>query len=279
MLRSDKLASLIQEAAKIAELVPENLQEAAFNRALDSLMGETPDIKQRHITEGGAAPPPKVDPPHSALEQSVVEDLISRMNSTAHPDVKSDTTVLGRALRILHVAHVDYDIDGLTPPEIAKVLTDKFRISTPLSSVSGALGNAAGKLVDRVKEGRGYRYRIMADGEKHIASSGQVKQSGSKPTPRHRAKRTQKTEKTAPKKPTSTKRGGRPGPKKLLENLINEEFFSEPRVIKEVIDHVSDAKGHSYKATDLSPALVRLLRDKRLSRKKNSEGQYEYTST
>lgn len=281
MAESVELASLIQKAAEIAASVPENLQETAFNRALDALLGELPQTATRRSLEAEVTPPPEVESRHPEPEHDLAKVLIARMDATAHADVKSAATVLERSLRVLHIARMDYDIDGLTPSEIATVLTDKFRISSPLSSVSDALGAAAGNLVDRVKEGRGYRYRIMTAGEEYLASASHATTPtpAKKPRPTKRAAK-KKTEKKAPtKKAPARQRGDRLGPKKLLEQLIQERFFSEPRVIKDVIAYVADTMGRTYKATELSPALVRLLRDKRLSRTKNADGQYEYVAS
>lgn len=74
-------------------------------------------------------------------------------------------------LAVLRIALEKFDIDGLTPPEISKILKVKFRISKAVSSenVSMAL-SGAGECVDRVRSprGRGYSYRIMRAGEERL---------------------------------------------------------------------------------------------------------------
>ena len=39
---------------------------------------------------------------------------------------------------------------------------------------------------------------------------------------------------------------------------------------------MKENEGRRYKANEISPALLRLLRDKKLERAKNKDGQYEY---
>ena len=97
---------------------------------------------------------------------------MSAIDFTQHPGVMSAKKVLDRALMILQIALNDHGIDGLMPSEIAKILTDKFRVSTTKNAVSMALGNAT-KLANRVSSGAGYGYRIMGPGEEYLAHQGE----------------------------------------------------------------------------------------------------------
>jgi len=58
--------------------------------------------------------------------------------------------------------------------------------------------------------------------------------------------------------------------------LVSEGFFKERRVIGAIVGHMKENEGRRYKANEISPALLRLLRDKKLLRAKNEDGQYEY---
>jgi hypothetical protein len=58
--------------------------------------------------------------------------------------------------------------------------------------------------------------------------------------------------------------------------LVSEGFFKERRVIGAIVEHMKENEGRRYKANEISPALLRLLRDKKLLRAKNEDGQYEY---
>jgi hypothetical protein len=67
------------------------------------------------------------------------------------------------------------------------------------------------------------------------------------------------------------------GAQSLVNNLFDEGFFSSPQTIASIISHCGTSKGHHFKPNQLSPPLLRLLRDAKLTRAKNSENQYEYT--
>jgi hypothetical protein len=63
----------------------------------------------------------------------------------------------------------------------------------------------------------------------------------------------------------------------VVSALVDEGFFKTPRNIRSIIDHCGTHKGHHFKANEISPALLRLLRNEKLSRKKNKDNQYEYS--
>ena len=62
----------------------------------------------------------------------------------------------------------------------------------------------------------------------------------------------------------------------MLEELIDEGFFNEPRTMAETQERLRHKKGIRYTLQDLSPTFVRLLREGRLDRDRNASGQYEY---
>lgn len=68
------------------------------------------------------------------------------------------------------------------------------------------------------------------------------------------------------------------GPAALLSTLIDEGFFSKHQTINNIIDHVKVQKATVLKANEISTPLGRFVRDGRLKREKNSDGQYEYFS-
>lgn len=63
----------------------------------------------------------------------------------------------------------------------------------------------------------------------------------------------------------------------MINQLLSDGFFKNPQTIGAIVSHCGTSKGHHYKANECSPGLLRLLRDNKLTRKKNKEGQYEYT--
>ncbi len=66
------------------------------------------------------------------------------------------------------------------------------------------------------------------------------------------------------------------GPTPKLINLIEEGFFSKHQTINNIIDHMKNQKATVLKANEISTPLGRLVRDGRLKREKNPDGQYEY---
>lgn len=274
------LKELFKQAADIASQVPESMQQAAFNRAVDMLtLGST-----ENILPASSVSKPKVHlaKPSIKVKSSnteTIEELLANIDSTQHPGIAAAPLVLDRALMILQIARTEHGVDGLTPPQIAKILTEKFRLNSSNPAVSMALGKAT-NLVNRITEGQGYKYRIMSPGEeylKHLSTD-----SDSSPRlPRSKAKKSSSMKKAShTKSPTTAtkpkKNGTRPGPKQFLERLIIDGFFNKHREISSIISHIQGTHAHTYKPTDLSPALIRLLRQNKLERIKSELGQYEY---
>ena len=90
---------------------------------------------------------------------------------------------------------------------------------------------------------------------------------------------------------TKTKAAGRPaegtapqarkirssaGPVVVLGELVGAQFFSERRTLNQIIDHCRSGKAKIFRPDQLSGPLARFVRDGRLERAKNSDGQYEY---
>ena len=76
------------------------------------------------------------------------------------------------------------------------------------------------------------------------------------------------------KKSAPRSKGTGPGP--TIEQLIADGFFSKPRTLREIIDHSRTALARTIKQSDMSGPLARFVRDKKLSRSKNAEGQFAY---
>lgn len=281
MGQEEILKQSFKEAASIAAVVPEALRPVAFQRALDEILGgSASDISQRRTSRPSSSGRAKVN--QGKLRDTAVEDLVSKINRTQHPEVNDSMPVLQRSLAILQIAK-DLGVDGLAAPRIAEILTEKFRIKTHRTHVSEQL-SAATKLVDREKEGRGFTYRIMGAGEALLAefSEGGVAEAAatahkgtSRKPKKRRAGKAPKPKAESTKKQKSTGRG-RPGPKAAIKMLIAAGFFSEARTMGDIQKRLKDKSGYVYKPTDLSPALGRLLRDGELDRDRNEDGKYEY---
>jgi hypothetical protein len=75
---------------------------------------------------------------------------------------------------------------------------------------------------------------------------------------------------------TSTSRPRRVGPKFALGQLLDSDYFGTRRSLPEVQAYLKDSHGHDYGSNELSISLLRLIRDARLNREKDSAGQYQY---
>jgi hypothetical protein len=288
----EELKAAFKRAADIAAVVPESMQEAAFHRALDQILGTAGEqpAASRAPSRRGQRQTTKTEP--EAAAEDPAAQLIHGINRTAYPEIASATKVLDRALAVLRLASRDFNIDGLTAPEIAKVLTEKFRQRTTRQAVTQALG-AAHTMVDTGRRGRTTVYRIMQPGEDYLEAGGsqaRAGEDGKSPSLRRRRRQSRRrqpagrsrassaSEETSPA-PRAARGGRRRGPKAVLEELISEGFFSEPRTMVETQEQLRHKKGIRYTLQDLSPTFVRLLREGRLDRDRNASGQYEYRAS
>lgn len=104
--------------------------------------------------------------------------------------------------------------------------------------------------------------------------------SSSKKNSRREAPKSQSPESGAKKaKSKAPRTSSSPGSFAMISQLLSDGFFKSPRTIGSIVEHCSTSRGHHYKANECSPVLLRLLRDGKLKRNKNKEGQYEYSQT
>ncbi len=275
---SDHVGKLIQAAVRAAENAPESLREVAFQEAFRYLSA---DGRTREVVD--PAPPPTdsngADSPETSSDRLTAFRKVDRSH---HPGITSELNVLDRAVLLLSVAET-VGLDWMTAPEIVRVLKEKFRVSTPLTSVSDALGKST--LVDRVKEGRAYKYRLTDAGERYVQGLSSGAPSVSEPVRRKaKARKGRRARNVAIQEPSAiagkkpSRGSGRPGPKALVEQLIAAGYFNSPRTVADIVEHAKNSLGHAYPAGDLTPALVRLLREQKLKRERSENGQFEYSA-
>jgi hypothetical protein len=133
-------------------------------------------------------------------------------------------------------------------------------------------------------------YTLMAPGEEYLAALQSVGQER-KPAGAHSTRRVKRVRNSSPISPTPTKagtprersaKGGksarRPGPIKALEGLIADGYFATPRTTAEFLKYLQEERTLVYKATDMTAPLQRLVRRNALTRKRNAEGQYQYSA-
>jgi len=286
-MADDKLEEAVLAAGRIAKKLPAGLQEAAFHRALDHLLGQSdPTPTRTQVRRSGGKQSRGED-----TNPAQVDDLLAAIDRTAHPDISATSRTADQALKVLQLAHETYGVDGLTASQVTEILSQKFRIPVKVATVKMALQRET-STVDVCKGPDGSNvFRIMAPGDEYLARLRSDAVSGS-PTPSAgpKKRRAPKKKPTSPKeeRPAQTpaegqksargkKNGTRPGPKAAVSLLVNAGFFSEARTLSQIQEELKHHKGHTYSVQELSPALVRSLRDNTLTRERNGVGQYEYT--
>lgn len=73
-----------------------------------------------------------------------------------------------------------------------------------------------------------------------------------------------------------TRRGGGRGARATLANALSDGYFKKPHTLGELVQHTETNMASKFKQSDFSGSLARYVRDGKLKRSKNSEGQYEY---
>lgn len=283
---STDISKLIKLATEAVEGVPDHLQGVAFGKAFDALLAEQQDAGPTAPRRSRRKTPSKGDP--KSTSQSTGEynrSLLDQLDRTAHPEITHDGTALTNSLRVLKAARDELSIDGLSATDIAHVLADNFRCKIDRTNVTRGL-NAAGQLVSRRKEGRAVIFRIMSRGEKHLDDLDAGVETESKPTKKRKtnAKKTKATKKKAAETKSSNKGATKktaaskksPGASAAVTALYEADFFSQPRGIGAIIEHLKHNSGRTYKSNEMSPALLRHLRSGNLTRSKNADNQYEY---
>jgi hypothetical protein len=283
-MNQKNLEEIFKKAAEISKSVPSNLQEVAFNRALDALLNEScSKNKNQSDLNNNIDNKKKIKHKKSFSERTPkdIEYLLENLDRTKYQEIFDAPNILTSSLFLLKVIKDDYNIDGLGPTDIAKLLTEKFRIRTTRQAVTQAL-DAAGNKVDKViKRNRPY-YRIMHNGEKYLENKefetdAKVEtKKNNKSKPKNKTKRGYKSTTTTSIKTNSGSKN-KVGPKKIITDLISEGFFDKAKKIKDIQEHIAQKMGYNFNVTTLSPTLTRLLREGKLTREKSSDGQYEYT--
>lgn len=159
----EQIQSAAKKAEEIALTIHESIRTAAFKAIFDSLVGGSQPnaiIRPTSIPAAKRTGSAKLDD---------AETTLMEIDRTAHPEIATAASVLDRSLRVLSIASEQFDIDGLKPSQIAKVLTEKFRIKTSRQAVQQAL-DSAGDKVDRVPRQGGAIFRLMGGGEAYLKS-------------------------------------------------------------------------------------------------------------
>ena len=75
---------------------------------------------------------------------------------------------------------------------------------------------------------------------------------------------------------SSKRRNSANGPVPTFEALIQEGFFKKRQTIGQIVEHCRSHKARKFKPNEISGPLARFVRNGKLKRQKNAEGQFEY---
>lgn len=168
-MNEKNIKDLFKKAAEIAKVVPEIMRPMAFSRALDYIINTTSYPEpSRHKERFGRSKHKKHEKVSDKEKVDLADKIIKQLNRTKYPQISILKKVKDRSLMVLKIAQDEFEIDGLTPPQIAEILTKKFRLKTSRQAVHMAMEDA-GALVDRMPgSGKAYKYSLMAPGEQHL---------------------------------------------------------------------------------------------------------------
>lgn len=126
---------------------------------------------------------------------------------------------------------------------------------------------------------------VLGDGASYgSADDAQNQASKTEPNPRRRKstrkKAKPKTENDSAEAIASKKgRASGHGAVAALSELVDNGFFKTPKTINDIVSHCEEKRARRFKSNEFSGKLGRLTRDGVLDRKKNGDGQYEYTQS
>lgn len=278
-----ELDKIFAKAAEIAQKLPDNLQEAAFNRALDELLGESQS--GRRAAKARSASKGKKSANEKGPAADELGDIIGLIDRTKYPDIGDTGRTADRALKVLQLANDDLGIDGLSASQIAEILTKKFRLPVKSNAVQMALQRESQTVDVGAGPGGKNLFHIMAPGDEYLANlrAGDVTpttRKAKKAAKKKTKKKTSVRKKISGKKKSSKKSAKRKssslGPKAAIGKLIEAGYFGQARQISEIQEELKHTRGHTFSVQELSPALIRCVRDESLSRVRNESGHYEY---
>lgn len=157
-----KLIKIQEEVEEFSDL-KEKYKPIVFEFLLKNEIefdNETPTVKTKNFQK------------EEKNEKIELDELMTKkIDLSKYPDLNSASNII-RALSVLKFA-LDNNIDGLTPPQISRILKEKFRENASSESLSMALNLKNNKkFTDRTEmkteKRKSYLYRIMKSGENNL---------------------------------------------------------------------------------------------------------------
>jgi hypothetical protein len=177
MVMDKKLVKSVAEqaAAAVSDIADDELRKAAyslvFNRVLDEELAAAAGTAAK-VSRAVPAPVPVYrEAPSGTQEGKGFDKMMSAQFDWSRYEFIHKLEPYTQYLLVLRIGLEEFGVDGLTPPEIKEILSEKFRILKVYNTISMALAGVRGKYVDRVRQGNGYAYKISKAGLDKIDNS------------------------------------------------------------------------------------------------------------
>jgi len=156
---NEDITNLIIEVIEMVQDIPEGFRKSSFEVLLNYFLMQS-TLPSKPVA-------PKKFHTKKSSEQNIIQTILNTEYDWASTGIKK---LKGTAqyIKIITVAKNDFNIDTLSPSDIKTILEQKFREKKTFNAISMSLMESVGRYVDRIKEDKGYRYRITVSGEEHL---------------------------------------------------------------------------------------------------------------
>ncbi|HNR31682.1 MAG TPA: hypothetical protein PKI11_12410 [Candidatus Hydrogenedentes bacterium] len=235
---------IFQEAAEIAKGLPRGLQEAAFNRALDVLLGGGTDTTE--------------------------EEADDTRRIFALPGSR---TLLDTSVAAINLVADRLGIEELDADEVAEFLEEKVGPHLNEGMVGRALDGADSmfRTIASVNPLQTFSHPLEEDQAQDTRDTPKKKAGAKRKKPA--AKGAKSPGKTKGK--SETKRASVNGPTQVIVDLVKRGFFASARTASQVALYLN-RQGFNFTVYQLTPVLLHLIRAGLLQRRTDAHGQYVY---
>lgn len=156
---NEDITRLIKEVINMVQDVPKEFQKSSFEVLLNYFLIQT--------TLPSTPVAPKKSHTKKNSEQNAIQTILNAEYDWASTEIKKLKGIV-QYLKILNVVKNNFSVDTLSPSDITTILAQKFREKKTFNAISMSLMESVGRYVDRIKEDKGYRYKITASGEVYL---------------------------------------------------------------------------------------------------------------
>ena len=152
----NNINKLIMNVIYMIKDVPEEYQKSSFEILLNHFLRQS-------------TPPSNTHRKKQAIKKQIVDtnglhDILTADYDWAPTGIKKLTGIM-QYIKILDVVQNEFHIDRLYPFDIKIILEEKFRQKKTSNAISMALMKSVGNCVNRIKEDKGYKYKITTSGK------------------------------------------------------------------------------------------------------------------